>query len=97
MTSAFDGSFEFLPIRSQLDTTAVPYAPTGDDFHLAVSQLRSAEDESAGIITWRVAAARWRVEAIRERRANGSGSCITAQSVFDRVGAALFDWARSES
>lgn len=97
-SQAFDGTFDILPIRSQLDSAAVPFGPTGDDFAVAVSQLRAAEAEAcerfAGTVTWRVAAACWRVEAIRERRTAGPGAPINTAAVYVRTGAALVEWAR---
>jgi hypothetical protein len=91
----FDGSFEFLPVRSQLDAGPLP-AAAGGAFENAVSALRCAElDAPMGAVTWAVAAARWRVEAIRERRMHGEGACVTSPAVFARVAAALVEWSRS--
>ena len=91
--AAFDGSFEFLPLRAHIDLGAVPSHPTSDDFHLAVSQLRAAENDS-GTITWAIAAARWRVEAIRTRRQT-PGAEIADRETFARTATALFNWSRS--
>lgn len=91
--AAFDGSFEFLPIRSALDTAPVPTHPTDDDFHLAVSALRSVETAD-GSITWHIAAARWRVEAIRARR-SAPGCDIASPAVFAATAAALYEYTRA--
>lgn len=89
----FDGSFEYLPLRAQLDIGMVPHAPTSDDFQLAVSRLRAAEDDAGDVrpVTWRVAAARWFVEAVRERRAQ-PGADIGSNAVMSRVAKALHAW-----
>lgn len=49
---------EFLPLRAHLDFGATPLFPTESNFHLAASDVARTGEP----------AARWRLEAIRERR-----------------------------
>jgi hypothetical protein len=96
--NCFDGDFDLLPLRSHFDNGPVPYAPTESDFHLAVSKLRGAEQEAeekhGGTITWRVAAARWFVEAIRARRAQ-PGAHLTTRELCQSVAAKLITWSQN--
>lgn len=94
MNKYFDGDFDLLPLRSALDSDGHISDEPGA-FESAVSALRDAEDRSGGYLTWEVAAARWRVEAVRERRLNGHNADLNAPAILRRTAHALAEWCRA--
>ncbi len=92
----FTGDFDLLPIASSLHFAAVPIYPTEGDFHLAVSDYEAALGAVAidGVITMQLAAARWRVEAIRWRRGAGYGvATMDIATIATRTAEALHAYA----
>lgn len=92
----FAGDFDLLPIAATLHFSAVPMYPTADDFHAAVSEYEGALSEVTidGVITMRLASARWRVEAIRWRRGAGYGvTPMDLATIASRTAAALHAYA----
>jgi hypothetical protein len=87
MGKYFDGSFEFLPLRSHLDDGPLP-AATSEAFQLAACSAATI-DEADGVITWESAARVWRMEAIRERILHGHHANTASHAVMDRVAARL--------
>jgi len=93
MAKHFDGSFEFLPLRSQIDDGPLP-AATSEAFQLAACAASSI-DEAGGIITWEAAAKVWRMEAIRERRLRGDDADTGSHAVMARVSDRLYRAAQA--
>lgn len=89
----FTGDFDLLPITASLHFAAVPMYPTDGDFHGAVSEYEGTTRDD-GVITMRLAAARWRVEAIRWRRGAGYGVApMDLATIAQHTSAALHAYA----
>lgn len=93
----FTGDFDTLPLAAALHFADVPLYPIAEDFHRAVSDYERALVDAPvpGAITVRLAAARWRVEAVRWRRAEGYGATpMDLARIAERTATALYGYTR---
>ena len=89
----FLGDFEMLPIRVSLTLSPVPAYPTDEEFQTAACATTRPE---CG--TMDHACARWRLEAIRERRLRPGAAfdADTLNAIAQRVAKSLFTEARGQ-
>lgn len=86
----FLGDFDFLPVRSSIDSGPLPSA-TSDAFQAASIEAISSLPDDDEVLTIRVAALVWRMEAIRARRQLGPDADVCGRAVMRAVAARLYD------